>query len=583
VIVVFLEAMFLAGAGQAGPSAITLTVTVDWSMDEPQQRFGHDSNANGIVDLPNTHEYVQGDAGEGGEARFPVRLELGVALPRSTIRNSVRVDTASWTLRRLGCTPRADVLCAASATGTMPQLSLPEGHYTATVTFTGRTYLGRPVAGRLTRRIRIEDFLIVSIGDSYASGEGNPERVLRPCCTAWDPMTRTNRRYRRIQNVYWADPGTSVDAAAAVSHRRFGASGAVFTQTVSMATSAVGRSHVRSHRSTLSASAQAALAIERSDPRSSVTFVSLAASGATIDRGLVGTYAGVDNEPDAKGPKMASQVDAAGRLVGERAVDALTVSIGGNDIGFGNAVAALILCCTLSTKGEIAAAVRSGNWNKVEESYVGRLPAVGYAYSNEPVGLDNLPQAYARLAERMQSLRPKGAPGIPVYITEYPDPTKWVSRAGKRHYCDDILDNVAPARIGAISEEEARFAYNHILVPLNNAVAAAAARHGWTYVSGIAGAFGDGHGLCADRPYDPSTYKGNPHPDEVAWPTGRHVRWLRVARESEIVQGPPEDRKSSKGTLHPNEFGHRAISERLKEAIRYRPQAPPTAVEIDVP
>jgi hypothetical protein len=345
----------------------------------------------------------------------------------------------------------------------------------------------------------------------------------------------------------------------------------------------VGRSHVRSHRSTLSASAQAALAIERSDPRSSVTFVSLAASGATIDRGLAGTYEGVDNEPDAKGPKMAPQVDAADRLVGERTIDALTVSIGGNDIGFGNAVAALILCCTVSTKGEIAAAVRSGNWNEVEKSYVGRLPAVGYAYSNDPVGLDNLPQAYARLAERITALRPKGAPATPVYITEYPDPTKWVSRAGKRHYCHDILDNVAPARIGAISEEEARFAYNQILVPLNNAVATAAERHGWTYVSGIAAAFGDGHGLCADRPYDPSTYRGNPHPDEVTWPTGRHVRWLRVARESEIIQGPPEDRKSSKGTLHPNEFGHRGMSERLREAIRYTPQAAPTAVEIVVP
>lgn len=88
--------------------------------------------------------------------------------------------------------------------------------------------------------VQVRDILWVSIGDSYASGEGDPE------------VPRTPGR-----NAVWGD-SPAADAR---------------------------------HFSILAAPAQAALAMERSDPHSSVTFVSVACSGSlaaaqmlTLDR-----------------------------------------------------------------------------------------------------------------------------------------------------------------------------------------------------------------------------------------------------------------------------------------------------------
>jgi FG-GAP-like repeat len=50
----------------------------------------------------------------------------------------------------------------------------------------------------------------------------------------------------------------------------------------------------RCHRSANAGPAQAALEIERSDPHTSVTFLSYACSGASITEGLVGWYDGVE-------------------------------------------------------------------------------------------------------------------------------------------------------------------------------------------------------------------------------------------------------------------------------------------------
>lgn len=80
-------------------------------------------------------------------------------------------------------------------------------------------------AASTMQRVSVSDVLIVSIGDSYASGEGNPDVLLGPATPAGE----------------WQDR--------------------------------------RCHRSRLSGPAQAALELERRDPRSTVTFLSYACSG----------------------------------------------------------------------------------------------------------------------------------------------------------------------------------------------------------------------------------------------------------------------------------------------------------------
>jgi hypothetical protein len=579
--VLFLSATFLEGAGEARPNATRLVVSINWTMPD---RFGRDANGNGLPDLPNTPSYVNGDAGPGGAPRFSVDLDLKVAEPAGT-RRPVSIESASWTVRAFGCTPRVGITCpGVTAEGQSPDVALPEGVYDASVTFSGRTSgpLRRVVSGRATQRIRVEDFLIVSIGDSYASGEGNPEQVRRSKQGDCDR-----------QLVFWADSGT-VGEQTATPHLACGYGAGVVGAAKSLATTRVGRDHVRSHRSTLSASAQAALGIERSDIRSSVTFVSVAASGATINKGLVEPYKGVENEPDSAWmTAMPPQLDQVASLVGNRTIDALTVSIGGNDIGFGNVVTALILADDEDDRRLILGAVKTGNWNLVDAS-IDRMGLASYA--NIPGGgLDGLPLLYEKLATEIRAkLRPHR-----VYITEYPDPTKWVSRNGIRHYCDKMLGAIARFQgkiLGNahIDEAESKWAYEKVLVPLNYWGRVAALRYGWKQVAGIAGSFGNGHGMCAARPYDPAAYSGNPYPLSVSPSTAPDFRWLRVGRESQTIQGPPEawpspfqhlftDRKSSTGTLHPNELGHRAIMERLLESIGRTPHAAPTAGEVVVP
>lgn len=96
----------------------------------------------------------------------------------------------------------------------------------------------------------------------------------------------------------------------------------------------------RCHRSALSGQVLAARLLEEADPRTSVTFIHLACSGATVWKGLLGEYEG--QEPPS-GPKLPPQINEAVRLAGGRPLDALVVSIGGNDVGFADVIEACVL------------------------------------------------------------------------------------------------------------------------------------------------------------------------------------------------------------------------------------------------
>ena len=121
------------------------------------------------------------------------------------------------------------------------------------------------------QRVDVQDWLIVSLGDSVASGEGVPEAQGR-----WQSA--------------------------------------------------------RCHRSALSGTALAAKQIERDDVHSSVTFVHLACSGAEVPQGLLGPYAGAI--PPDEEPPLTPQVDELDRIAQHRGVDAVLLSVGANDIHF---------------------------------------------------------------------------------------------------------------------------------------------------------------------------------------------------------------------------------------------------------
>jgi len=131
--------------------------------------------------------------------------------------------------------------------------------------------------------ITLEDLLIVSIGDSVASGEGVPEIPIRP-----------PRRLRAA----WQNK--------------------------------------RCHRSANAAPAVAAQRLAERYPRISVTFVHLACSGASIDAGLIGEYRGISGARFHH--RLPAQVDELNALAARREPAAVLVSIGANDVGFSKIV-----------------------------------------------------------------------------------------------------------------------------------------------------------------------------------------------------------------------------------------------------
>ena len=86
------------------------------------------------------------------------------------------------------------------------------------------------------------------------------------------------------------------------------------------------------HRSLESAPFRAAAAVENRTEGDLVTFVSVASSGAEIERGLL------DPQHDWQ---AGGQLEEVARTVGNKPIDTLLVSIGGNDVGFSTGLKSL--------------------------------------------------------------------------------------------------------------------------------------------------------------------------------------------------------------------------------------------------
>ena len=318
-----------------------------------------------------------------------------------------------------------------------------EGKYTVNLEL--RTS-GGDLVGSQQHDVIVQDWLIVSIGDSVASGEGNPDIP--------------------------------------------GGAGAQWE-------------NEQCHRSATAGPAQAAIDIERADPKTSVTFIHLACSGATIFKGLLGSYDGV-----ISGSPLPPQLQALQTFVGDREVDAVLVSIGANDAHFSDVVQR----CFLQRACD---ATRPGT-----------------ARSRFERDLTRLPSAYDQLATAMNllSLDPQR-----VYITEYYDPMH--DDAGQ--ICADSVLGDFPLlpKLGfSITADEATWASTTMLPSLNTAVATAAANNGWNFVGGILPKFIP-HGYCASD------------------------HWVVRFRESRARQG------DQNGTIHPNASGHQVYGNAIAGAL----------------
>ncbi|MEM6321144.1 MAG: RICIN domain-containing protein [Bacteroidota bacterium] len=154
------------------------------------------------------------------------------------------------------------------------------------------------------RRIRIKDFLIVALGDSVASGEGNPDKPRRLNCKK-DFLSEPCRKcewIRMHQNQFWELNTTAAEWKEPLAHRSNNAYPVL-----------------------------AADKFSKERPNNLFTTTSLfheAATGASVAKGLLAT----------QGWQATGQIKTVRDKIGQRRIDFLTISIGANDIGFSSGI-----------------------------------------------------------------------------------------------------------------------------------------------------------------------------------------------------------------------------------------------------
>jgi|GEM_PF-3686395 len=158
--------------------------------------------------------------------------------------------------------------------------------------------------------VKVRDRLIVGLGDSYASGEGNPDIPASFTEGKTDPDFLFDLNWRRTPRK---DEGSEV-----------------------------GWLDRRCHRSMYSYQFKAALQLALEEPRRAVTYVTYSCSGATTDHII-----NKRKKPIEGGSWVVPQRDALKAVLeggeGEpRKVDYLLLSTGGNDIGFSKFVAYIV-------------------------------------------------------------------------------------------------------------------------------------------------------------------------------------------------------------------------------------------------
>jgi lysophospholipase L1-like esterase len=485
----------------------------------------------------------------------------------------------------------AQTSCADRVSGPGVELPYPAGAEIAV------NVVGEPP---IITEAKVKDLLIAGLGDSFASGEGNPNLPVAFGDT------------RRFRNFYPLRKQNDAGGSAAWTDELC-------------------------HRSLYGQQLRAALQMAIENPQASVTFLDYSCSGASIDEGILGPQTYVErvasterNTQLAARPVAGSAKDSQlRRLIQElcrqapeikdgiptcpqndfrRPLDFVFLSVGGNDIGFSNIVA--------------WASMRDGASASIASFFGATVSADEFKRRMR----DILPDAYARLATALENSVPvtSAADGVfdpsRVVLTAYPDlvtnETGDICEAAPddgededRYAANQSLDmfsswlTARPARLAAVREQ---FAI------LYKRMRDLAGDHGWTFAGHIyADKMFEGHGFCAQnikrisdpaeqlmmpcfgtaerdtqtcqtsfsgkegtwRPYNPATQN---------YPYALRQRWVRTFNDAYMVINQKVRDRSGKldeqasaavfsettGALHPSAEGHAAMADSLMLTLR---------------
>ena len=418
-----------------------------------------------------------------------------------------------------------------------------------------------------SRNYTVRDFLIVGVGDSFASGQGNPDLAAVPApdqklwCKATSIALLASRIAERFAELYRE---LKADATKAIEYLPYAGKLAVaLAKGVDDVTGFVDKSvddlsdwavqvgrdtetyivhageevlswfgigdggdsetprpaawqEPLAYRSYRSGQSLAAAKAETLSPSSSdrITFLAFGRTGSEVSNGLLGPRVidGIlDGNPSIDGwIQDRGQIQEAQDTVAGRSVDAVIISVGVNDLGFSS----LVTNSILKASGEKRKNRINGAVHKIAVTLPAELDqlkeAIELQLKPRKVFITEYPiHVFKEIAE--------GAPPCGVLGSDVPNPATGLSQG----FNLDMSDAIDLERLGVL---------------LNAKLSEKARDFGWVFVSGIAQGC-DGHGYCAKRPYFVS------------------------AEESCLNQGDFE------GMLHPNSFGHAVARDAIAQAL----------------
>ncbi|MGA7807989.1 hypothetical protein [Bradyrhizobium sp.] len=443
---------------------------------------------------------------------------------------------------------------------------------------------------RVTTEIQVRDILIAGLGDSIASGEGNPDRPIalsdEGFCFRYYLGSASAQYYRPSRAGYQGGRACEAPDTLANWQRH----SALWLNSAC-------------HRSLYSYQTRTALALAVQYPHIAVTYLPLACTGATIADGLFGSQRARECPPSKSSTTCQAGVNgqlselrdalaAARRRQPDRQLDLVLLSIGANDVYFSGLVADVIV----DTPTERALFRRTGVIATVDES---RSALAG-----------ELPEGFAKLRA---ALKPLVGDMSHVIYTSYANPALAGGGApcpgGRAGFEIHPSFNADPQRLANVS----RFVQDEFLPRLK---ALAQCRSGvmcsdpttdrMTFVDAHQAAFGD-HGFCARAESDPEFDRlcfaadGNSFNSDIV--TGANqpmlcgrsageyraylprARWIRDANDSYFAamtypQGLPTAMQPSDihdatwgvlsavygGAVHPTAEGHAAMADAVLPA-----------------
>ena len=445
---------------------------------------------------------------------------------------------------------------------------------------------GQDTPQKIATEIAVRDILIAGLGDSIASGEGNPDRPIALSddgfCFRYYLGSAAAQYYRPSRAGYKG--GRACEAPDTLQNWQRNA--ALWF-------------NVACHRSLYSYQTRIALALAVQYPHIAVTYLPLACTGATIAAGLLGSQRARECPPNRSNAtcqagvngqlaELREAISAARRLQPDRQLDLVLLSIGANDVYFSGLVADVIV----DTLIERTLFRRIGVMASIEDSRT--------ALARE------LPQGFSKLRESLKALL--GGDLSHVVYTSYANPALSNGGApcpgGRAGFDIHPSFNANPQRLALVTDYVQRE-----FLPQLKALATCQtgvlcrdpAADRMSFVEAHQAAFAD-HGFCARAASDPEfdrdcfSPKGESFdPDIVNSATqpmlcGRsafgyraylpRARWIRDANDSYFAamtypQGLPAAMQPSDihdatwgvlsavygGAVHPSAEGHAAMAD----------------------